>query len=137
MKRILLVDDEPHVIRIMKLALMQAGYEVDEAANGIQALEIIDQAHPDLLITDIDMPRMNGKELCMHIDKALPEREFRIYVLTARAEDEHRVWSDSIRNLEFLEKPVSVRKLVAQLHDYFSSQRTDVEETCLKAQSVT
>ena len=137
MKRILLVDDEPHVIRIMKLALVQAGYEVDEAANGIQALEIIDQAKPDLLITDIDMPRMNGKELCMHIDETLPEREFRIYVLTARAEDEHRAWSGSIRNLEFLEKPVSIRKLVARLRDYFSGQCTDVEETCLKAQSAT
>ena len=135
MKRILIVDDEPHVIRIMKLALIKAGYDIDEAANGIQAINSINQAHPDVLITDIDMPRMNGQELCMYIKESLPERKFRIYVLTSRAEDEHRTWSSSIHNLEFLEKPVSIRKLVAHLHDHFSSQLSDEEETCLTAQS--
>ena len=136
MKRILIVDDEPHVIRIMKRALVKAGYEVDEAANGIQAINIIDQAHPDVLITDIDMPRMNGKELCIHIEKALPDRKFRIYILTSRAEDEHRAWSSSIHNLEFLEKPVSLRKLIDHLHEQFSSQLPDEEEPCLTAQSI-
>jgi DNA-binding response OmpR family regulator len=135
MKRILLVDDEPHVIRILKLSLIKAGYEVAEAANGIQAINNISQSHPDVLITDIDMPRMNGKELCMHIEKTLPERDFMIFVLTARADNEHRVWTRSINNLEFLEKPVSIRKLLARLHEHFTDLAQNEEEACLTAQS--
>lgn len=135
MGRILLVDDEPHVVRIMRLALINAGYEVDEAANGLKAIECMKAAHPDVLITDIDMPRMNGKELCMHIENTMPGRQFRIYVLTSRAEDEHRAWSGRINNLEFLEKPVSIRKLVAKLHEYFSNQLPDKDEPCPTANS--
>lgn len=135
MKRILLVDDEPHVTRIMRLALIKAGYAVDEAANGLKAIERMEQTCPDVMITDIDMPRMNGRELCMHIENELPDRQFRIYVLTSRAEDEHRAWSGSINNLEFLEKPVSIRKLVARLHEYFTNQLSDKDEPCPTAQS--
>jgi len=135
MRRILLVDDEPHVIRILKLSLIKAGYEVAEAANGIQALTNIGQAHPDVLITDIDMPRMNGKDLCMQIEKTLPERNFMIFVLTARADNEHRIWTSSINNLEFLEKPVSIRKLLARLHKHFTDLAINEEEACLTAQS--
>ncbi len=137
MRRILLVDDEPHVIRIMKLALVKAGYEVDEAANGIQALDKINQVHPDVLITDIDMPRMDGRELCMRIEQSIPDRSLRIYVLTSRAEDEHRVWTGNMRNLEFLEKPVSIRQLVTRLNEYFAKQSPIGDEACLRLQSTT
>ena len=135
MKRILLVDDEPHVIRIMKLALVKAGYEVDEAANGIQALDKINRAHPDVLITDIDMPRMDGKELCRHIEKNFPDRKLRIYVLTSRAEDEHREWTGNMRNLEFLEKPVSIRQLVTRMNEYFAKQSPSGDGACPRLQS--
>ena len=135
MKRILLVDDEPHVIRILKLSLIKAGYEVTDAANGLQAINNISQAHPDVLITDIDMPRMNGKELCMHIEKTLPERRFIIFVLTSRADNEHRIWTSNIHNLVFLEKPVSIRKLIARLHEHFTDLAHNEEEACLIAQS--
>jgi DNA-binding response OmpR family regulator len=135
MKRILIVDDEPHVIRILKLSLSKAGYDVADAANGLQAIDSISQTPPDVLITDIDMPLMNGKELCMHIEKTLPERDFIIYVLTSRADNEHRIWTSTIANLEFLEKPVSIRKLVADLNHYFSKLQHKEEDTCPTAQS--
>ena len=130
MKRVLIVDDEPHVIRIMRLALENTGYQVDEAANGLQALEYLQDRHPDVMITDIDMPRMNGKDLCMKIKDSMPDRTFRIYVLTARAEDEHRVWSSSMGNLAFMEKPVSVRRLVSILGEYFSGATSGGEQPC-------
>jgi len=119
MKRILIVDDEPHVIRVMKLALEKAGYAIEEAGNGQQALEKIRNNPPDLLITDIDMPRMNGRELCVQILEEMPDRKFGIYILTARAEDEHRSWSMAMGNFDFLEKPVSIRRLLGRLEEYF------------------
>jgi DNA-binding response OmpR family regulator len=118
-KTILLVDDEPHVIRILSLALEKENYRVLTAYNGETALEILEEYFPDIVITDIDMPRMNGKELCSQIDKKFPNRNFLIIILTSRAERDHRVWASQIPNLEFLEKPISVRNLKQILENYF------------------
>ena len=133
MKRILIVDDEPHVIRIMRLALENAGYQVDEAANGQQALDYLQDHCPDVMITDIDMPRMDGRKLCMEIERSMPDRPFRIYVLTARAEDEHREWSSKLDNLDFMEKPVSIRRMLAVLDGYFAGSMTTGEQACQSA----
>lgn len=120
MKRILIVDDEPHVIRVMRLSLERNGYEVFTAANGEIALQWLADNTPDVMLTDIDMPRMTGEQLCKEINHSMPERTFRIIVLTARAELEHRQWSASYPNMDFMEKPVSIRKLIARLDAYFS-----------------
>ena len=133
MKRILIVDDEPHVIRIMRLALENAGYQVDEAANGQQALDYLQGNMPDVMITDIDMPRMDGRKLCMEIDRTMPGRPFRIYVLTARAEEEHREWSSRLANLDFMEKPVSIRRMLAVLDSYFAESVSTGEQACQSA----
>lgn len=133
MKRILIVDDEPHVIRVLRMALEQNGYLIDDAANGIQALEYLGKQHPDLMISDIDMPRMNGKELCLEIHRTIPNRVFSIFILTARAEREHRVWAGDIPNMEFMEKPVSIRKLVTKLNDFFANKNINEETACQTA----
>ena len=111
MKRILLVDDEPMVLRVMRLALEKEGYQVDVAVNGEDALAKIAASCPDLMITDIEMPRMTGRELCAHIQKTMPDRQFPIFVSTSLTALEHREWSNEIDNLSFLEKLISIRKL--------------------------
>ena len=115
MNRIIIADDEPHVLRVLKLSLEREGYAVEVCANGREALELIEQEPPDILITDIQMPLMNGEELCRTIQRTQPERSFLIIVLTSRTEIEHREWSREISNLSFLEKPVSIRELTEQL----------------------
>ena len=120
MKKILIADDEPHVLRVLKMSLEKEAYEVDICANGMEALARIETQAPDILITDIQMPLMTGEELCRHIQEYMPGRQFLIFVLTSRTEIEHREWSRNIDNLLFLEKPVSIRQLVEKLDDYFS-----------------
>lgn len=115
MKRILIVDDQAPIIRVMKLGLEDAGYEVDSASNGSECLVKLCEGHPDFLVTDIDMPRMNGKELCLAIEEQFPDRAFPIVVLTSRTELEHRDWTGVIDNLTFMEKPVSVRRLLSHI----------------------
>lgn len=122
MKDILLVDDEPHVIRVMRLSLERAGYTVRQAGNGEQALQEIRDTPPDMLITDIDMPRMTGKELCLTIAQEMPDRSFGIYVLTSRTAQEHREWSAQLPRLRFMEKPVSIRQLLVDLEQEFTEQ---------------
>lgn len=113
MKRVMIVDDHAPVLRVLRLGIEEAGFEVDTATNGSECLVKLCNAVPDFLITDIDMPRMSGKELCLAIEEQFPERTFPIVVLTSRTELEHRDWTRDIDNLEFMEKPVSVRRLVA------------------------
>ena len=120
MQNILIVEDEPHVVRVMQLALEDNGYEVGIANNGEQALKILEKGTPDLLITDINMPRMNGETLCKKIEEEMPNRTFPILVLTSKTEIEHREWTSKMENTFFLEKPVSIRKLLKMLEEHKS-----------------
>jgi CheY-like chemotaxis protein len=117
MNKILIADDEPHVLRVLKMSLEREGYAVDVCANGREALDSIQRQAPDVLITDIQMPLMDGEELCRNIQQTMPNRDFLIFVLTSRTEIEHRQWSREISNLQFLEKPVSIRELTEKLAD--------------------
>ena len=122
MKRIMVVDDQAAVLRVLRLGIEDAGYEVESASNGSECLVKLCDGLPDFLVTDIDMPRMNGKELCMAIEKQFPDRSFPIVVLTSRTELEHRDWTGDIANLNFMEKPVSVRRLVSLIRRSFADE---------------
>lgn len=115
MKRILLVDDEPMILKIMRVALEDSGFAVEIAHNGEQALAVLDGFRPDAVVTDIDMPRMNGRDLCINLRRQFPAEELPIFVVTAKTAVEHRIWSELIDNLHFLEKPISIRKLGSRL----------------------
>jgi len=86
-KQILLVDDERDLVFYTKLFLEEQGYEVLEAYDGKQALEVLETARPDLIILDVTMPRMTGWDVLREI-QADPERvDIPVLMLTARAED--------------------------------------------------
>ncbi len=116
MKRVFIVDDHAPVIRVLKLGLEEAGYEVETANNGSECLVKLCDGLPDFLVTDIDMPRMSGKDLCLAIEQQFPDRTFPIVVLTSRTEMEHREWTGNMENLTFMEKPVSIRRLVSHIN---------------------
>jgi CheY-like chemotaxis protein len=120
MKRILIADSEPYVLRVLRMSLEKEGYAVELCTNGRAALDSIQQEPPDVLITEIQMSLMDGEELCRNIEQCMPEREFPIFVLTSLTEIEHREWSGTIGNLHFLEKPVSVRELSRKLATNFT-----------------
>ncbi|WP_298038212.1 response regulator [uncultured Desulfuromonas sp.] len=115
MKRILIVDDEPHVLRVLRYALEREGYRIETARDGAAALKRIAEAPPDTMITDLMMPGMTGRQLCQELHRIDPRRSFPIWVMTSRAERSDREWMDAIPNLEFLEKPVSPRFLLSKL----------------------
>ncbi len=126
MQSILLVDDEPMILRVMRLALEKVGYQVNTAIDGQEALEKIVADPPDILVTDIEMPRMTGKELCLRILETMPDREFPIFISTSLTAMEHREWSREVPNLIFIEKPISIRKLRTAISDFISAKDTVV-----------
>lgn len=119
--RVLLVDDEPMVLRVLSRALESAGYRVETHKNGQEALEAIRSGEPDAMVTDIEMPRMTGRELCEQLHCEIPERRFPVFVATSLTSLEHRDWSEAIPNLMFLEKPISARKLLKALAEHFDA----------------
>jgi two-component system, OmpR family, response regulator len=119
-KRILVADDELHMIRVVKLFLERAGYKVDTASNGQEALDSILLEPPDVLLTDINMPHMSGQQLCMELQRRLPGRTFPIFVMTSMTERENRDWAEKIPNTALLEKPISMRVLIANLAKRFA-----------------
>lgn len=121
MKRVLIVDDEAHITAVLKLHLERAGYSVETANNGKAGFDAVTRQAPDALITDIQMPLMTGRELCLAIEKALPARTFPILVMTSRTDREEREWTAAMRLLEFLEKPVSMRSVAARLDKHLGA----------------
>ena len=119
-KKILLVADEPHILRIMKLSIERAGFEVITAKNGVEGLACVYEQQPDAMIVDIEMPKMNGKEMCLKIHDEFPAHQIPIFIATSRAEDGFREWTDALPMVEFLEKPVSLRELTNKLKALFA-----------------
>lgn len=121
MKEILIVDDEPHVSLILKQFLERAGYRVNTALNGEQALARIAEQMPDVLITDVQMPKMGGMELCETIAGSYPELSRLIILMTSRTDRDIRVWAEKHGHILLMEKPLSMRRLAAQLSQHFKS----------------
>jgi CheY-like chemotaxis protein len=117
MTTILIADDEPHVIRVLKVTLEREGYTVHTAPNGEAALARIREQQPDLLLSDIQMPRLSGEQLCARIAAEFPGRRFPIVVMTSMTFVSETHWSRQYSNLVLLEKPISMRKLLPLLRD--------------------
>lgn len=120
MKKILIVDDEPHVTMVLKQFLERSGYQVKTTFNGQQALAEINQNMPDIVITDVQMPKMNGIELCETINREIPELQKLIIVMTSRTDSDIRTWASPLKHVELMEKPISMRRLTSRLNDFFA-----------------
>jgi OmpR family response regulator RpaB len=122
-KMILIVDDEAPIRRVIEMKLKNGGYDVLLATNGEEALRIIKNEKPDAVITDINMPRMDGKALCEQSDPLKQERPFLTIIMTARIMPDERVWIDKMRDTIFMEKPFSPSRLLESIDRYFGTQR--------------
>jgi CheY-like chemotaxis protein len=128
-RTILLVDDEPHVIRVLRLMLEREGYEVVSANDGAEALARIGTRRPDVMVSDIQMAGMDGRELCRTVRERYPDDLFPIFVMTSMTASGERDWVRELANVDFLEKPLSPRQLVARLATHFAHAATRQETT--------
>ena len=116
-KKVLVVDDETHILQVVSLKLRNAGFEVVTATDGEEALDVMATDRPDLLITDLQMPVMNGVELCCRMRDNPALRDVPAMMLTARGyslepEDMSRTGLRAV-----LSKPFSPRELLATVQE--------------------
>lgn len=119
MRTILIVDDEPCMLRVLQFALERAGYRVATEPDGKAALARVLAEPPDAMISDIKMPHMDGRELIKSIQQVMPNRRFPVFVMSSLTAREEREWVRAIGSVEFLEKPISPRQLVGRLARHF------------------
>lgn len=124
MKSVMIVDDEPHVIRVLRLTLERQGIRVITAANGSDALEKLRAGLPDAMITDLQMPKTDGRVLCESVRALYPDQPFLVIVMTSMTALEEREWITRLQNVEFCEKPLSPRRLAERVSQYFESMGT-------------
>lgn len=110
--RILVIDDEPQIRRIMRTTLVGAGYEVEDARTGEEGLEKVGSYHPDLVLLDINMPGMGGLLTCeaLRVDKNMA-----IIVLTVRDSEADKVAALDAGADDFITKPFSTPELLARI----------------------
>jgi two-component system, OmpR family, KDP operon response regulator KdpE len=110
--RILVVDDEPQIRRIMRTTLAGAGYEVDDAKTGEEALEKLRDYHPDLILLDMNMPGMGGLAACREIRAGTGVG---IIMLTVRNTEADKVQALDAGADDFVNKPFSTPELLARI----------------------
>ena len=111
-QRILIVDDEPQITRVLRRSLTTHGYDVRSAADGESALETLGDWPPDLVVTDLSMPNMNGLELCKRL-RAISQ--IPIIVLSVRGEEQVKVEALDAGADDYVTKPFSMDELLARI----------------------
>jgi len=112
---ILVVEDEAALATMLRYNLEKRGYRVEEAGDGQEALRLIDEAKPDLVLLDWMLPTLSGIEVCRQIRRRPATRDLPVIMLTARAEDQ-----DAVRGLntgadDYITKPFAVEPLMARI----------------------
>jgi two-component system KDP operon response regulator KdpE len=111
-KRILVVDDEPQITRVLRTSLSSQGYDIRVANDGETALEIMKDWTPDMVITDLAMPNMGGIELCRHLRLTT---QIPIIVLSVRGDEKSKVQALDVGADDYVTKPFGMEELQARV----------------------
>jgi len=121
-KRILIADDEPHLIRSLSFVLKKEGFTIESASDGVQALNKVKEFKPHVLFLDLQIPGMDGFEVCKRI-KGDPEyADTYVIMLTAKGQNQDRDRGLAAGTNEYLTKPFSPKELVQHLRDLFGPE---------------
>ena len=115
-KQVLIADDEPNIAAALEYLLQRSGYQVSIARNGDEALQLIEQNRPDLVLLDVMMPGRSGYEVCQVMRAREDWRHIKIVVLTAKGRE-----ADANKGLAlgadlYITKPFSNRDLIAKIN---------------------
>ncbi|MBI4720975.1 MAG: response regulator [Chitinivibrionia bacterium] len=115
--KILVVDDEPHILQILKFTLEKAGYQVFTAEDGEKALGMLEELLPDLVVLDIMMPKITGYEVCRKMREAYKTSHIPVILLTAKGELEEKIKGLEGGANDYLVKPYSNEELLLRVRN--------------------
>ena len=113
-KSILVVDDEPFILRSILYVLKREGFETFSATDGVEALQLLQEVKPRLMFLDVMMPRMNGYEVCTAVKNDPRLKDIYVIMLTAKGQEQDRIRGLAAGADEYLTKPFSPAHLVQQ-----------------------
>ena len=129
MKKILVIDDEWKIRKLIKDYLVREGYSVDEAGDGEEGLELFFKNHYDIVILDIMMPKIDGWSVCRKIRE---ESQVPIIMLTARADESDQLFGFELETDEYMVKPFNPKLLVAKVKALFRRDGKIAEKACFQ-----
>ncbi|HET54940.1 MAG TPA: response regulator transcription factor [Ignavibacteria bacterium] len=112
--KILLVDDEPDIVEFLEYNLIQEGFDVIKAYNGMEALEKLSE-NPDLIILDVLMPKLDGYQTCKKIREKDQFKDTPVLFLTAKTSEVDEITGLNLGADDYVQKPISPKKLVARV----------------------
>ncbi|MFB3880642.1 MAG: response regulator [Armatimonadota bacterium] len=130
-KKIMAVDDERHIVRLIQVNLERSGYQVVTAFDGTEALRKVETEKPDVIVLDVMMPKMDGFEVLKRLQANPETREIPVIMLTAKAQDADvfRGWSSGVS--AYLTKPFNplelitfVKRILSGQDDYDEGEKT-------------
>jgi DNA-binding response OmpR family regulator len=119
-KKVLIVDDDPNLVKSLTFVLSKEGYVTDSAADGEEALIKINDDKPDIIFLDIMMPRKNGYEVCQELKGNPKTSDIHIVMLTAKGQETDKAKAMDTKADEFITKPFSPILIVERLKELFS-----------------
>ncbi|MFN7118606.1 MAG: response regulator transcription factor [Saprospiraceae bacterium] len=124
--KILIVDDEPDILEFLKYNLSKEGYDVLTATDGEEGIKIAEREHPQLVILDIMMPKMDGVEVCRYLRNKPEFAKTLIAFLTAREEDYSQIAALDVGGDDYITKPIRPRVFLSRIKALL--RRSDREE---------
>ena len=115
---ILIADDEPNQLELMDYNLRNAGFSIIKASNGLDALELIENNTPDLIILDWMMPKMSGIDVCRTLRSRSETKLLPIIILSARSEDSDKSLGLDTGADDYISKPFSPKELLSRVKLY-------------------
>jgi len=122
-RKVLLVDDEDSLRKVMKDLLERDGYDVAEARDGVQALDQVDRVGPDIIVLDLNLPGLDGYGVLSHLRSRTATAGIPVIVLTAKGDEDNEVRVFELGADDFLQKPFRARALTARLEAVLSRSR--------------
>ncbi|HMR42944.1 MAG TPA: response regulator transcription factor [Saprospiraceae bacterium] len=117
--KILVVDDEPDIVEILRYNLEKEGFQVVSASNGEEGIKVAEKEHPDLIILDIMMPEMDGVEVCRTLRNKKEFENTLVAFLTAREEDYSQIAALEVGGDDYITKPIRPRVLISRIKALF------------------
>jgi CheY-like chemotaxis protein len=120
-KKILVIDDEAPIRRVIEFKLQKKGYRVITAVNGQEGLQIIREQRPDVVVTDIMMPELDGRSLTEKTNALKEEWPFLTIIMTCRISHDESSWIERMKDTLFIEKPFSPSILLGYIEQYLGT----------------